>query len=93
VSDLRREGLLFRDGRGDIYLLPCEVLEKHRVRRERRADLEQSIAEPDVVGFGYPTSPVPPRTPSSEPFRGLRLLGQWSVPAAYFVADQSRSDA
>jgi hypothetical protein len=77
------ETLVFRDGSGGLYLLPCDVLLQHRVPAEDRTAAEQSIAAVDVVGFGYPTSPVPPRPPSAAPFPGLRFLGQWPFHASY----------
>ena len=77
------ETLVFRDGNGRLYLLPCEVLLRYRVPERDRAAAEQSICEVDVVGFGYPTSPVKPRPPSAGPLPGLRLLGQWPVHPSY----------
>jgi hypothetical protein len=83
MSDDVDETLIFRDGNGGLYLLRCDLLLRCRVPEQERAAVEQSIAEVDVVGFGYPTSPVPPRPASSQPFRGLRLLGQWPIERFY----------
>jgi hypothetical protein len=44
--------LVFKDQAGDYYLLPREVMERHRVPAEQKAEVEQSLAGAAPTGGG-----------------------------------------
>jgi hypothetical protein len=43
--------LVVRDGAGDYFLLPTDVLERGRVPEARKAEVAQLLDEPDVSGY------------------------------------------
>jgi hypothetical protein len=48
------EALILRDGDGNYYLFPAEVVAKARVPAERRAELEEALRQgDDTAGYGW----------------------------------------
>jgi len=44
AAEARLEGLLLRDGHGNIYEVPCTVIERYCVTEERAAELRERLA-------------------------------------------------
>lgn len=68
----QRSYAVFRDDEDNIYAIPREALNSHRVRREWKAKLRQALDGDDVEGFAQTPGSLP--AAATTPFVGIANL-------------------